>query len=249
MDPEEPVPTKAPKGPKLLESKKGAVKTEQKKEAIQIGVEGFLVPRHYRNQSVYRNHPIFRGTLLILILAIATAGLISYEGLLASQSKKVVLATQELEVAESARLQNQAAILKPIRDKYRELEILRRQLRIPFAPILDSIEKTIPEKISVNRITSICPPVAATSALKRKNQIQIEVYFPGDTNPTDEELTLWPKTIGAKLKEYGLKMTKTDWGAQKKFIPNTDQEKKMKDITPGATRELTFTVELGTETK
>ena len=231
-----------PKGLKPL-----SAKPTPKEDPIQLGVEGFLVPRFYRNQSIYREHPVYKATLLALLLIVLNLTIIGLEYYIDNKNKEVILDTQKIELAEVDELQNQTTILKPIRSKYKEIEILRRQLRIPLSPILDIIEKTIPPQISINRINTLCAPIAATPAIHRKTQVQLEVYFPPAVEPTETLTTEWVKNITDKLKDKGLKLMKNEWGIQKKFSPTIEQGKRVKGEELGYTKELVLTIELSNQ--
>jgi hypothetical protein len=221
-----------------------ADKRSPKVEPAELNVQGFLVPKHYRRLSKYRNNTIFRSTSLVVLLCLAAGALQVFKYTLTNNNKRISEVTQKLEMEESGRLQQKAAGLRPIKSKFKELEVLRKQLRIPMAPVLDALEKTIPEDISINRITWMCPPVAAGGALKRRATVQVEVYFPSNVNPDDEVLLRWPDALREKLPDAGLMLTQSDWGPQKKFEPTKEQEIKAKEEF-GSTRMLTLTIELG----
>lgn len=211
--------------------------------------EGFLVPEFYRRQSVYRSHPLFRATLLIIVTAALIGGVGGYEWLLALKLKKTTMATQRLEVGESTRLQNQALLLKGTREKYKELEVLQKQIRIPLSPILDAIEKSIPKEISINDLAMSCIPVASSNTSRRRAAFRITVYFPDGTSPTNPGMTAWPDKIQKALDENtkgALKLTIPEWGAQEKIhIGKTKRDEEVK----GWTRPLTFTIELDQDKK
>lgn len=235
------------KMPKLFGSKGGkdskAVKAP-KKASMDLSIQGFLIPKHYKNLSIYKNHPLFRSTLLIFLLTLVVLAIGGTQWFLASRVKTAALATQTLELEEAQRLQGQTMTLKPIRDKYRELEVLRRQLRVPLSPILDVIEKTIPPQISINRITANAPPIASTESSKRKIQIQAEVYFPEGINAEESTFSKWPETMTKNSEKWGLKISKVNWGPQRRFNPSPDQAKRLGEKGPGNVKELAFAVEL-----
>jgi hypothetical protein len=227
-----------------LNAEKNSKSQDSKKEFVaEKGVQGFLVPPYYRRQSKYRNGTIFRSTSLILIACLALGALQVYKYTLANNNKRVSEQTQSMEMDEASRLQQQSASLRPIKSKFKELEILRKQLRVPMAPVLDALEKTIPEEISINRIVWMCPPVSATGALKRRATIQIDAYFPDKINPNDELIMRWPDSIRERLPDSGLLMSQSEWGPPKKFEPTKEQAIKTKQKF-GITRLLTITVEL-----
>jgi hypothetical protein len=211
------------------------------------GVDGFLIPEFYRRQSVYKNNPIFRGTLLAILLTLLVGVAGGYRWLEANKLKKTVDATAKTGVAEATRLQNQALLLKTTRERFREVEGLRKQLRIPITPILDGIEKTIPNDISINSITMVCPPFAAAKNQKRKATVTAVVFFPEGIEPTDPEKTGgWVETLTRRLGENGLIARSGEWGAQRQFEQRKTKEmiRKKEVGVKGWTRELTFTVEL-----
>lgn len=207
-------------------------------------VEGFLVPEFYRRQAIYRSHPIFRSTLLALFLVLVVAGIGGYQWYLASNLKGTAQETQRLVVNESSRLQNQALLFKSTLEKYRELESLQKQLRIPLAPILNAIEKSIPAEISINDFAMTCPPLASIGTARRQASVRISVFFPDPVVPTDPELTTWPEKLQKTLEESSkgtLRIKRPEWGAQQTMlIPKT----KRTEETKGWVRPLTFLVEL-----
>jgi len=215
----------------------------EKQPTSEAGVQGFLVPTYYRKQSKYRNNPLFRSTSLLIIACLALGALQVYKYTLANNNKRVSEQTQKLEIDESSRLQQQSASLRPIKSKYKELEVLRKQLRVPMAPVLDAIEKTIPDEVSINKIVWMCPPVAATGALKRRATVQIDTYFPSNVNPDDEVILRWPDALRERLPDTGLILSQSDWAAAKRFEPTKEQEIRAKEKF-GVTRLLTITVEL-----
>lgn len=229
---------------KQSKAETGDDKKITKVEVIEKGTQGFLVPKHFRRLSKYRNNFLFRVTSLLVLLCLAAGALQVYKYTLANNNKRLSAAIQQIELDESTRLQQQATGLRPIKSKFKELEVLRKQLRVPMAPVLDAIEKTIPEEISINKITWMCPPVAAGGALKRRATIQIETYFPNNINPDDEAVLRWPDAIREKLPDTGLTMGQSDWGPPKKFEPTKEQTIKAKEKF-GITRVLTISAELG----
>lgn len=242
---------KSPPLPKMILSGEEAPQEKNGAEAKGNGspiethkIEGFLVPEFYRRQTIYRTHPLFRTTLLVLVLAVCVGASGGYQWMLASKLKKTVMATQRLEVGESTRLQNESLFFKSTREKYRELEILQKQLRVPLAPILNAIEKSIPKEISINEFAMTCQPVASTGTAKRIASIRLMVFFPDGVAPTDPAINTWPEKIQESLTARSkgtLKLRRPEWGAQQNLIiPKTDRA----DAIKGWTRPLTFTVEL-----
>jgi hypothetical protein len=220
-----------------------AEETIRKIEQAERNIQGFLVPKHFRYLSKYRNNSFFRLTSLIFLLTLIVGGAQLYKWTVAHNNKKVSEIAQRLELDESSRLQQQASGLRPVKNKFQELEVLRRQLRIPMAPVLDTIEKTIPESISINRIEWLCPPMAASDSLRRRATLRIEVYFPHNIDANDTNLISWPDKMREKIGEYGLKIVQSDWGPEKKFEPTNEQKVKAKDPF-GSTRTLSLSVEL-----
>jgi hypothetical protein len=232
---------------KLFGRSKDTAPKKEKSSADAVpekGVQGFLVPKHFRYRSKYRNGVFFRCTSLLLLAGLIVAGIQVYKWTIANSNKSISEEIQKVQLEESSRLQQQAAGLRPIKSKFKELEVLRRQLRIPMAPILDTIEKTIPENISVNKITWMCAPVAASGNLKRKANVQVEVYFPKIVKTDDESVMEWPNKMKQKISEYGLKITQSEWGAEKRFEPTKEQAIRAKEPL-GSTRTLNINIELG----
>jgi len=218
-------------------------KPVEKSTPAERGVQGFLVPDYYRKQSKYRNDTIFRSTSLLIVACLALGALQVYKYTLANNNKRISEQTQKMEMDESTRLGQQSASLRPIKSKFKELEILRKQLRVPMAPVLDAIEKTIPEEVSINKIVWMCPPVSATGVLKRRATVKIDVYFPSNINPNDELILRWPDALRERLPDSGLLLSQSEWAPSKKFEPTKEQSIKAKEKF-GVTRELTITVEL-----
>lgn len=218
------------------------------KPSENIGFQSFLIPKHYRNQSVYRNHIVFRFSLFLIMLTILAGLLTFFQWQSSRKATEVLILTQNIETEESGRLQAQSNSLRPIRDKFKELESLRRQLRVPLAPILDAIEKTIPQEVSINRFTSSCPPIASTSTLKRKMQIQIEVFFPTGTSSDNPVIGAWPETLAETLQKRGLLISDANWGPEREF-KRLNEDAKRKKITQaaGSSKELNLTIELSPE--
>jgi hypothetical protein len=215
----------------------------RKIELAERNIQGFLVPKHFRTLSKYRNNSFFRLTSLIFILILVISGIQVFKWTVAHNNKRIADVAQKLEMDESGRLQQQAAGLRPVKNKFQELEVLRRQLRIPMAPVLDTIEKTIPDNISINKINWLCPPAAAAGSLRRRATVQIEVYFPSNVDANDASLMAWPERMREKISEYGLKIVQSDWGPEKKFEPTNEQRVKAKGPL-GSTRTLSLSVEL-----
>ena len=225
---------------------KEEIKTKKtEKPSEQIGFQSFLIPKHYRNQSVYRNHIVFRFTLFLIVLILLTGLLTFFQWQSSKKATEVLVLTQNIETEESGRLQAQSNALRPVRDKFKELESLRRQLRVPLAPILDAIEETIPQEISINRFTSSCPPIASTSTLKRKMQIQLEVFIPLGTSGDDPIIGAWPETLAETLQKRGLLISDASWGPEREFKRlNEDTKKKRVSQAVGNSKELNLTIEL-----
>jgi hypothetical protein len=221
-----------------------AAETIKKIQLAERNIQGFLVPKHFRSLSKYRNNSFFRITSLIFVVVLMIAGLQLYKWTVAHNNKRISEVAQKLELDESSRLQQQASGLRPVKNKFQELEVLRRQLRIPMAPVLDTIEKTIPDNISINKVEWICPPMAASGTLRRRATLRIEVYFPHNIDANDPTLISWPDKMREKISEYGLKIVQSDWGPEKKFEPTNEQKVKAK-VPFGSTRTLTVSVELG----
>jgi hypothetical protein len=241
-DPRIPQPIREPE-----ETEKPAKGKKEAAAPQDLRVEGFLVPEFYRRQAVYKTHPLFRATLLILVVAVFVGISGGYQWMLASKLNKTAAATQRLEIGESTRLQNQALLLKATREKYKELEILQKQLRIPLAPILDAMEKSIPKEISINDFSMTCQPVATAGSTKRQANIRITVFFPSGVAPTDPAMNAWPEKIQEVLNNTSkgsLRLKQAEWGAQQALmIPGTKRSPEVK----GWTRPLSFTIELDTQ--
>lgn len=220
-----------------------AEKTIRKIERAERNIQGFLVPKYFRSLSKYRNNSFFRLTSLIFILSLLVGSIQLYKWTVAHNNKRVSEIAQKLELDESSRLQQQASGLRPVKNKFQELEVLRTQLRVPIAPTLDTIEKTIPDSISINKIEWLCPPRAASGTLKRRATVRIEVYFPSNIDANDSNLISWPEKMREKISEYGLKISQSDWGPEKNFEPTSEQKAKAR-VPFGTTRTLTITVEL-----
>jgi len=232
---------------KLFGKNKDTTPKKEKSSADAVpekGVQGFLVPKHFRYRSKYRNGLFFRCTSLLLLIGIIIAGIQIYKYTITNSNKSISEEIQRIQIEESSRLQQQAAGLRPIKSKFKELEVLRHQLRIPMSPVLNIIEKTIPENISVNRITWMCPPVAASESLKRKANVQIEVYFPKQVKMDDDSVMNWPNKMKEKISECGLKITQSEWGPEKRFEPTKEQTIRAKEPL-GSTKTLNLNIELG----
>jgi hypothetical protein len=228
---------------------KEEIKTKKKADPNeQIGFQSFLIPKHYRNQSVYRNHIVFRFSLFLVMLVILAGLLTFFQWQSSKKATEVLIITQNIETEESGRLQAQSNSLRPVRDKFKELESLRRQLRVPLGPVLDAIEKTIPQEVSLNRFTSSCPPIASTSTLKRKMQIQMEVFFPAGTSSDNPIVGAWPETLAETLQKNGLLISDANWGPEREFKRlNEDSKKRKVTQAAGNSKELNLTVELSPE--
>lgn len=222
---------------------RGDSKGKGQQQNADTNTQGFLVPKNYRTLSKYRNGSLFRLTSILLLTTFIVGGVQLYKWRVAGNNKVIAEQAQNLETEESARLQEQATGLRPVRFKFAELEVLRRQLRIPLAPLLDTIEKTIPDNISVNKINWLCPPVMSTGTLKRRANVQIEVYFPNNVDANDSKLMLWPEKMKEAIANYGLQISQSDWGPEKRFEPTNEQRVKAKTQF-GTTRTLSLTVEL-----
>jgi hypothetical protein len=225
---------------------------DKNKEAINrsedIGLESFLIPRHFRNQSLYKSHTIFRFSLYLLIFILVVAGIATSKWIEAQKATQVYNQTQNLETEESTRIQTQGNVYRPIREKFKELESLRRQLRVPLTPILDGIEKTIPPEISINRFTSSCPPVASTSTLRRKMQIQMEIFIPNTIDADNPIIGSWPEKLAEYLEKAGLLVSEPNWGNLREY-KRLSEDAKRKRVTQmvGSSKELNLTIELKPE--
>jgi Tfp pilus assembly protein PilN len=225
---------------------KKAKKTPQKisEVALDADIDGFLIPEYFRRKSKFRNHPLFRMTSLLMVATVIAAGILTIEYLAATKNIKITQKVQDMQMEESQRLQATSATFKPVKAKYRELDVLRRQMRVPLSPVLDAMEKTIPESISINKLTSGCIPSINSTESKRKEIIKAEVYFPPDVKADDPAILSWTDAITAKLADWSLKLSKSEWGPIKHYDPNMDQIKRLKPDQAGNIRELTLTVEL-----
>lgn len=218
-----------------------AKKKKEPRAAHHGPVDGFLIPESRRRQSVYKHHPIFRSTLLILFMALLMGGFGGYRWHLAKRVVQSRTATQQMLLAESERLQNQNLLLKTTKERYRELDILRKQLRIPLTPVLDAVEKTIPKEISINGFDFRCTPLATTGPARRKGEIALLVYIPNGVQSSDPVVAQWPEKLFEKMTENGLKGVNPQWGApQELIIPKTRQRPEIR----GVTRLLTYQIEL-----
>jgi hypothetical protein len=213
-----------------------------------INFQSFLIPKHFRNQSVYRNSSLFRLSLLGIVLIIAAT---AYSGALlytATKTSKTIQLTQNIETEEATRLQSQSNSYRPIREKFRELEALRRQLRVPLSPVLDAIEKTIPQEVSINRFSSTCTPTASTSTLRRKMQVQIEVFLPLGVSGDSPIIGAWPETLAETLQRTGLLVSDANWGPEREYKRIAeDTKKKRANQVVGSTKDLNLTIEISPE--
>jgi hypothetical protein len=231
------------KGQDIKDIDAQAEETIRKIERAERNIQGFLVPKHFRSVSKYRNNSFFRVTSLIFLIALIIGGLQLYKWTVAHNNKRISETAQKLELDESSKLQQQSSGLRPVKNKFEELEVLRKQLRIPMAPALDTVEKTVPDQISINKIEWLCPPMAASGTLRRRATMRVEVYFPHNIDANDPNLISWPDKMREKITEYGLKIVQSDWGPEKKFEPTNEQKVKSK-VPFGSTRTLTLSIEL-----
>jgi hypothetical protein len=208
--------------------------------------DGFLLTPFHRKQSVYKNNPLFRSTLLIILAAFATVGFFAIQSYKITQIKNIAKEREFREKNESNKIQTQTLALKPTRTKFVELDSMRKQLRIPLAPVLDAIEKSIPDALTINRITTNCTPISTTDTQNRKMDVHIEVYFPPNSQQTDEFLGKWLLKLTNRLLSYGMTTTKIEWGNVRKFSASLEQEKQLKGKI-GTIRELSFIVEITQE--
>ena len=215
-------------------------------------IEGFLVPQAYKNQTIYKTRPLFRSALPLLILTIGTVVVCAVQYFDASKLKAETLITQNLVTQESQKLILQSATFKQTRDKLKELDSLKQHIRVPTSPILDAVEKTIPDPIAVTKITLNCPPTATTATAPRKATVILDAYFPQNVSPNDEIYQKWPEALIANLNKSGLTISNFEWSIQRKYIPpfNTTEPSSKTKESYGRTKELILTVEfIPTESK
>lgn len=220
-----------------------ATPTKTRKGKKTISPSGFLIPGFYRRRFFYRHNPVFRGTLLITVASVLAAGIGIYQYYKATEVRKIAIRTEAKLNEEAQRLQIQKIALKPVATKYKELESLQKQLRVPLAPLLDVIEKTISNQISVTRISAGCQPVATGDGSVRRLRAEITVFFPEGVSPVDTALTEWPNKIGKELEKWGLKLNKSDWSAQRPYTPPEGSSLLLGQVT-GNTRDMILEIQL-----
>lgn len=209
-------------------------------------IEGFLVPQAYKHLAIYKTRPLFRSALPLLALTAISAGIFTTQLIQASKLKAEALNTQNLVTQESQKLIVQNATFKQTRDKLKELEKLKQQIRIPTAPILDAIEKTIPNPVAITKLSIYCPPTASTATTPRKATVTLETYFPDNVSPSEEMYQKWPQTISAHLIRSGLIVSNSEWSILRKYIsnPNNSSASSKSKETQGRVKELVLTIEL-----
>lgn len=213
-----------------------------------IKFEGFLVPRIYRNQSLYKSHSVFRLSFFLGILLLATITTCTVQWLSAQTATEINLKTQAIETEESLRIQSQSNTYRPTKEKFKELESLRRQLRIPLSPVLDAIEKTIPPELSINRISVTCTPIASSPSLRRKMQVQIEVFIPLGMSEDNAIVGAWPAALSEFLFNHKILVTESIFSLPKEYKQMSEDKKKRKlSQMVGNTKELNITMELNPE--
>lgn len=174
--------------------------------------QGFLLPKEYKTKIAYEERVPFRLTLPAIIIFWIALGSFVPAWIFAKNEKdyatQIQTLLEEQNIAATAKLTQ----LKPIRSKYREIETLRKQLRIPLTPILDALEKTIPTTASINLINWTCDTTETVGKQKREATMLLEVYYPATTDPESAENTEWPTKWEELLTGTGALPVKAEWG-------------------------------------
>lgn len=210
--------------------------------------EGFFIPQEYKIQYAYRTRAVFRITFLLAIVTVLTVAATIFLHFRADQVKTLTIQTQQTIQQDTSQLALQKATLQAFTDKYNDLQKLREHLRIPLAPILDSVEKTIPDPISITKISFLCPPIPTTATASRKATLTLEVFFPESTQPNDAAYTNWPKTISQFLQPHGIQVASNEWSPIRHYTPSLATKIEQKDRptqkVSGKSKDLTLVLQL-----
>jgi hypothetical protein len=199
-------PTEAqPKGQKAPK----APKTPKRR----ISPQGFLLPESYKQKVIYRENLPFRLTLpafiILWVVVAAITPLWIYAKGARTNAEKFAATIAEQDAKATTRITS----LKPVRDKYREIQTLRKQLRVPFTPVLSAIERAIPNGASLLSATWNCDTTSSDEKHKRTATLQLQVYYPEGNDPMLGENNQWPTKLEGLLENTGASPTKAEWGS------------------------------------
>jgi hypothetical protein len=174
-------PTEAqPKGQKAPK----APKTPKRR----ISPQGFLLPESYKQKVIYRENLPFRLTLpafiILWVVVAAITPLWIYAKGARTNAEKFAATIAEQDAKATTRITS----LKPVRDKYREIQTLRKQLRLPLNAIFLTEQASSPQPGTATPP----PPTKNTNAQPHSNYKFTTLK---ETTPCSEKTTNGPQNL------------------------------------------------------
>lgn len=242
--------------------KQEAKEAKQAKKAArnraQGEVQGFLLPQSHKLSIQWRVNPIFRATFLVLLLTLLYATILVPRWIFNQEWEKATADLSQTSLQESEWVAASLTKIRPIRNKYREIEQILQYRRIGLSPILSSIQRNIPREISINSLQW------ETDLSKTTDNILISgrrVQTPEDINHTARKATLtmeiyattrwnrerspagWLANVESDLKKNGIKVIERNIGTERPFVPIGGSGERSRGAG-GSTLEVTLRLEL-----
>lgn len=239
-------------------NKKG--KTPKEKNATKIAkptqnVQGFLLPKDYKNQIQWKENPIYRATFLLLLLTIVWSVVSIPRWFFSDQWEKAAADLQTTSLNESEWISASLKKIRPIRNKYKEIEEILQYRRIPLSPVLSALQTYIPKNISLNKIeweTTLGKTTKNLDVTGKRQQdkpqvnttareatLRLEVYANQNwKNEQKEKSTVgWLINLEKEISKLGIKIKERNIGTETPYIvaktSNTNQSTSIEGyITP-----------------
>lgn len=133
--------------------KKGGIKSKKvAKVTSHLPEEGFFLPKEYKNKVKWKENPLYRSSFLLLLLTLVWIAVSAPRWKFNQEWQKAASDLQRTSLQESEWVAASLTKIRPIRNKYREIEKILQYRRIALGPILASLQKHIPDEISLNKI-------------------------------------------------------------------------------------------------
>lgn len=251
--------------PSKSEEKESSKKTSKKVIRVQKPKQepmGFLLPKNYKMWIQWRENPLYRGTFLLVLLTITWGAISAPRWIFSEEWKKASQDYKATSLAENQWVSDGLAKIRPLQNKYREIDEILKFRRIPLSPILSSLQKHIPKEVSINKIQwesnlkkttkniditgrrlTQQPDADEIKNTFREAKLKLEVYATADWN-RDRSPVGWLANVEKDIQSYGIRIANRTIGTEKPFIASGEIAQKMGKKGAGTTLEVTLSLEL-----
>lgn len=224
--------------------------------------QGFLLPKPYKMTIQWKENPLYRGTFLLLLLTILCGFISLPRWIFTNEWKKSLQDYKTTSLEENQWVSTGLTKIRPLQNKYKEIDEILKYRRIPLSPILSSIQKNIPLEISLNKIQwesnlqkttknidilgkKVVPQLDDIQIHNtfREAKIKLDIYATPDWD-RKQSPSAWLANVEKDIKKQGIRITNRNIGTEKPYISPYNTTAKSEKKADGTTIEVSLSLEL-----